>query len=45
MVHELVAQDWDWLDQVIGPLDDDFVEAALERPAEQIRPALDDIFE
>ncbi|RWK37352.1 type II toxin-antitoxin system VapB family antitoxin [Mesorhizobium sp.] len=24
--------DWGWLDQVTGPLDDYFVEAALERP-------------
>ncbi|WP_181183541.1 MULTISPECIES: hypothetical protein [unclassified Mesorhizobium] len=44
MVEETLSQDWQWLDQVIGPLDDDFVEAALEQSAEQIRPALDDIF-
>ncbi|CCV09013.1 hypothetical protein MESS2_800011 [Mesorhizobium metallidurans STM 2683] len=29
---------------VIGTLDDDFVKATLERPAEQDRPALDDLF-
>lgn len=29
---EPLAQDWGWLDQATGPLDDDFVEAALERP-------------
>ncbi|MCF6108865.1 antitoxin [Mesorhizobium muleiense] len=32
VILEPLAQDWAWLDQVTGPLDDDFVEAALERP-------------
>lgn len=44
IILEPLAQDWAWLDQVIGTLDDDFVEATLERPAEQDRPALDDLF-
>ncbi|WP_245437070.1 hypothetical protein [Mesorhizobium helmanticense] len=44
MIDEPLPQDWDWLDQLVGTLDDDFVEAALERPAEQARPALDDAF-
>ncbi|MGX5803837.1 antitoxin [Bradyrhizobium sp. Arg314] len=44
VILEPVAQDWAWLDQVTGALDDDFVEAALERPTGQERPALDDIF-
>ena len=44
MTQKPLPQDWDWLDQLTGPLDDDFVEAALEKPAEQIRPALDDVF-
>lgn len=44
VILEPLAKDWAWLDQVIGPLDDDFAEAALERPAEQDRPALDDVF-
>ena len=30
VVLELLAQDWDWLDRLTGPLDDDFVEAALD---------------
>lgn len=34
VILEPLAQDWDWLDHVIGPLDDDFVEAVLERSAE-----------
>ncbi|MER9893493.1 type II toxin-antitoxin system VapB family antitoxin [Mesorhizobium sp. M0119] len=45
IILEPLAQDWAWLDKVIGPLDDDFAEAALERPAEQDRPALDEAFE
>ncbi|WP_167484313.1 hypothetical protein [Mesorhizobium tamadayense] len=44
MLDERLSQNWDWLDQVVGTLDDGFVEAALERPAEQMRPALDDVF-
>lgn len=44
IILEPLAKDWAWLDRVIGPLDDDFAEAALERPAEQDRPALDDVF-
>ncbi|CAN7376474.1 antitoxin [Mesorhizobium sp. LjRoot246] len=30
VVIEPLAQHWDWLDSLTGPLDDDFVEAALE---------------
>jgi antitoxin VapB len=44
IILEPLAKDWAWLDQVIGPVDDDFAEAALERPAEQDRPALDGVF-
>ncbi|QKC88948.1 AbrB/MazE/SpoVT family DNA-binding domain-containing protein [Mesorhizobium sp. NZP2234] len=29
VVLEPLAQDWDWLDRLTGPLDDDFVEAAF----------------
>jgi antitoxin VapB len=32
VILEPLAQDWAWLEQVTGPLDDDFIEAALERP-------------
>jgi antitoxin VapB len=32
LVLEPLVQDWTWADGVIGPLDDDFVEAVLERP-------------
>ncbi|OBQ70855.1 antitoxin [Mesorhizobium loti] len=30
VVLEPLAQDWGWLDRLTGPLDDDFVEAALD---------------
>ncbi|AGB44571.1 virulence-associated protein [Mesorhizobium australicum WSM2073] len=45
VILEPVVQDWAWLDQVIGSVDEDFAEAALERQQGQDRPALDDIFE
>ena len=41
VILEPVALDWAWLDPIVGPVDDDFVAAANERPAEQERPALD----
>jgi antitoxin VapB len=44
VILEPLAQDWAWLDQVIGPVDDDFVQGALERQDGQDRPALDDLF-
>lgn len=44
VVLEPLPQDWAWLDRVIGRLDDDFVNAVQERPEEQKRPALDDVF-
>lgn len=44
VILEPVAHDWAWLDQVIGPLDQDFVAAATEQPAMQDRLGLD-IFE
>jgi len=45
VVLEPLADDWAWLEKVVGPIDDDFAEAALERPAQQDRPGLDDVFE
>jgi antitoxin VapB len=45
VVLEPVADDWAWLEKVIGPVDEDFIEAALEEPAQQDRPDLDDVFE
>ncbi len=40
VILEPVAADWDWLDALAGPVDDDFVAAAAEEPAEQERPGL-----
>lgn len=41
VILEPVANDWAWLDPLLGPLDDDFTEAAAEQPPEQERPGLD----
>ena len=41
VILEPVADDWAWLDAITGPLDEDFVEAVNEKPAEQDRPDLD----
>ncbi|MER9680744.1 type II toxin-antitoxin system VapB family antitoxin [Mesorhizobium sp. M0184] len=35
VIFEPLAQDWAWLDRVIGPVDDDFAEAALESSSDQ----------
>lgn len=44
VILEPVAEDWDWLDTLAGPLDEDFVEAVAEQPEPQERPAVDDFF-
>jgi antitoxin VapB len=44
VILEPVADDWDWLDSLAGPLDDDFVRAVDERPGPQERPDLDKLF-
>lgn len=41
IILEPITEDWDWLEAVTGPVDDDFAEAATEQPAEQQRPELD----
>lgn len=41
VILEPIAQDWAWLDALVGPLDDDFVEAATEQPGDQERKSLD----
>ena len=41
VILEPIAKDWAWLDQITGPVDADFAEAARETPADQERPALD----
>lgn len=43
IVLEPIEGEWDWLDAVTGPVDIDFVAAALEQPWIQNRPEIDDI--
>lgn len=43
VILEPIADDWNWLDDLIGPVDADFAGAATEQPLPQTRPALDDI--
>jgi antitoxin VapB len=42
---EPLNNDWAWLDALVGPLDDDFVQAVNEKPGQQERPALDKLFQ
>jgi len=35
------VEDWAWLDALVGPLDEDFVQALNEKTPEQERPALE----
>ena len=41
VILEPLADDWAWLSRVTGSLDDDFVNAVLDRPGKQDRPELD----
>jgi antitoxin VapB len=41
IILEPIASDWAWLDSVVGPLDDDFVQATREEWAQRDRPNLD----
>jgi antitoxin VapB len=45
VILEPIASDWDWLDAIAHHLDDDFVQGAQEKPVEQERPKLDQLFE
>jgi antitoxin VapB len=40
VILEPLADDWSWLDAIVGTLDDDFVEAVKEQPQQQERPEL-----
>ena len=44
VILEPAADDWSWLDAIVGKLDDDFVEVVNERQQPQERPELDDLF-
>jgi antitoxin VapB len=41
VILEPITNDWAWLADVTGPIDEDFELAANEEPAAQSRPALD----
>jgi antitoxin VapB len=45
VILEPMVDDWSWLDAIVGKLDDDFVEAVREQPAQQERPELDEFFQ
>ncbi len=45
VVLEPVAVDWAWLDSLVGPMDDDFAQAAEDQPSAQSRPNLDRLFD
>jgi len=44
VILEPLAEDWTWLDALVGKLDNDFVEAVNEQPEQQERPAIHDFF-
>jgi len=44
IIIEPLADEWSWLDTIVGQLDDDFVEAANEQPAPQEHTPLDKFF-
>lgn len=44
IILEPIATDWDWLDELAGPVDADFQQATAEQPSAQERPGLDEIF-
>ena len=45
IVLEPIPETWDWLDDVAGALDQDFVEAVQEQPEATERPTVDRFFE
>ena len=44
IILEPIAKDWAWLDALVGPVDEDFARAVNERPDQQQRPELDELF-
>jgi antitoxin VapB len=41
VILEPVADNWDWLDAIVGSIDPDFEKSALEPTRQQDRPDLD----
>lgn len=44
IVLEPVEKDWSWLDDLVGQMDEDALQAAEEHSEEQERPELDELF-
>jgi antitoxin VapB len=44
VILEPVAEDWTWLDSVVGKLDEYFLQAVNEQPEQHERPTLDELF-
>jgi antitoxin VapB len=44
VILEPMAEDWAWLDSIVGKLDEDFIQTLDEQPEEQERPALKKLF-
>ncbi len=45
IILEPIAEDWTWLDAIVGKIDSDFIAAINERTEQQQRPDLDQLFE
>lgn len=45
VILEPIVDDWGWLEELPGKLDDDFVNAVHEPVHQQVRPDLDGLFE
>lgn len=43
VILEPMTEDWQWLDAVTGPVDEDFLGAVTEPLSPQVRPALDEL--
>jgi antitoxin VapB len=44
VILEPMAEDWSWLDSIVGELDEDFIQAVDEQPEAQERHALEKLF-
>lgn len=45
VILEPAPENWDWLDALVGKLDEDAARAAHVEPRQQHRPDLDDLFD
>lgn len=45
IILEPISEDWQWLDEIVGEVDDDFATAVNEKPEEQSRPGLERLFD